>query len=151
MNHIYVESADDFDVRPSRNKPSEFVIYRRTTGHAVEHPLRGLKLAYFISEDAARAAIPEWIALASEPRPKARRVANRAFVNPPARTLAQELSALRAYMAKRDIDPWHGWRPHKTGSNCACHATGFEWFRPVPCVFKSRERERKALAQRSDT
>lgn len=40
--------------------------------------------------------------------------------SPSERTLVDELETLRAYMAKRDVDPLHNWNPCRGGTRCQC-------------------------------
>lgn len=126
-------------IRPSRAQPGKWVICHADTRTALTHPgarlaktfweqERALALSFFDTSDDAIAGIADWETLAEEfesiqgPRPI---MASPAKV----RTLADEISALRAYMKARDANPFHGWRPC-SGVHCQC-VTRPETWKPV--------------------
>lgn len=133
--------ADTLTIRPSRERPGKYVIAWASTGHAVQHPDARLtdtphEWSFFDTPEAAMAAIGEWLikadATASDRGPKL--TATRPITKQP--TLADELDALRSYMAKRDVDPWHGWHPDTKTSRAA----EWKWSAQLPHNKRLRER-----------
>ena len=56
--------------------------------------------------------------------------------SPSTRTLADEIKALRRYVALNDVDPFHGWHMC-SGAHCMCY--------PAPNAFRNPSRELLAM------
>lgn len=125
-------------VRESRTNPGRYVVCQAETGTAVYHPYArvsqdehaAVQSSLFDTEQAARRAVSAWPAQAEEvdrSAPRAPRPVSSQL--PPApRTLADDVRALKRYMAARDADPFHGWHPCN-GTHCMCN--------PAPAAFRS--------------
>lgn len=136
----------DIIVRPSRAQPGKFVLCSAETGVALTRPcacrLRDkpacvacIDASYFDTEADALAALERW----RDIEPKRSGVP---ASQPRVSTLADELRALRAWMRKRAVDPWHGWHP----STSIVHASnGRVVYSPSPPAFRTPSAELRAM------